>query len=142
MYTNEQIQELLENANVSNCSETNITYTKEFRVKAIKRYYAEGYSPAMIFFEAGFDLDIIGHEKPKECIKRWRAIYNSQGEKGLSTETRGNKGGRPSKPKNDAERIKFLEAKVAYLDAENDFLAKLRGIKRRKFSNHPKSSRS
>jgi len=144
MYTNKQIQELLNNENVIKCSETNITYTKKFKIKSVKRYYDDGYSPSMIFKEAGFDLDVIGHSKPKECLNRWRRIYNSLGEKGLSVDARGNngKGGRPAKPKTDAEKIKFLEAKIEYLDAENDFLAKLRGIKRRKISNHPKSSRS
>ena len=44
----------------------------------------------------------------------------------------GRGGGRPPKMKfkNDKEKIKYLEAKIAYMDAENDFLAKLRGLKR------------
>jgi len=32
--------------------------------------------------------------------------------------------------KDNEEKIKYLETKVKYLNAENDFLAKLRGLKR------------
>jgi len=46
-------------------------------------------------------------------------------------ETDGRKGNNPKgRPKtnwqNDKEKIKYLETKIAYLKAENDFLAKLR----------------
>mgnify|MGYP000329024195 CR=1 FL=1 len=143
MYTNEQIQELLRNRNIKKCSSTNITYNNQFKIDSVLKYYKEGYSPTMIFKEAGLDPELIGFDKPKSCLNRWRKIYHSSGEKGLSMDTRGNKSsGRPPKPKSDAEKIKFLEAKIKYLNKENDFLAKLRGIKRRKLSNHPKSSRS
>ena len=33
--------------------------------------------------------------------------------------------------KNNKEKIEYLETKIAYLEAENDFLAKLRGLKRK-----------
>jgi hypothetical protein len=40
---------------------------------------------------------------------------------------RGHGGGRPkTKNLSDKEKIEYLETKVAYLKAENDFLAKLR----------------
>jgi hypothetical protein len=39
---------------------------------------------------------------------------------------RGRGGGRPRVKGTDADKIKWLEAKVAYLKAENDFLVKLR----------------
>ncbi len=85
----------------------------------------------MIFKEAGFGLDVISKDKARDCLKRWRKIYNRKGEDGLLKEARGKQGGRPkTKHRSDKETIEYLEAKVAYLDAENDFLAKLRGLKR------------
>ena len=41
---------------------------------------------------------------------------------------RGQNGGRPPNPKfkNEKEKLRYLEAQVAYLKAENAFLAKLR----------------
>lgn len=134
MFNSEQIKELVNNKNVSKCSAKSITYSKKFKIWAVRKYYEEGYSPSIIFQEAGFNLDVIGKKKPKECLRRWKAIYNSEGEEGLNKESRGRNGGRKPKIqfKDDKEKIKYLEAKIAYMDAENDFLAKLRGLKRRK----------
>jgi len=134
MFTQEQINYLLANENVAKCSPKSITYKKEFKIWAVKKYLKEGFSPSMIFKGAGFDLNIIGRNKPKWCLSCWRKIYSDKGEKELLKENRGSGrgGGRPPKMKfkNDKEKIKYLEAKIAYMDAENDFLAKLRGLKR------------
>ncbi|MNI62211.1 hypothetical protein D3C76_1671400 [compost metagenome] len=42
-----------------------------------------------IFVKAGFNVDLIGHRKPKACLKRWRDIYAAHGSKGLLEERRG-----------------------------------------------------
>lgn len=134
MFTLEQINDLLANENVAKCSPRSITYKREFKIWAVKQYLEESLSPSRIFGKAGFNLSVIGRKKPKWCLERWRKTYSAKGEKGFKEEARGrsNGGGRPPKPifKNDKEKIKYLEAKVAYMDAENDFLAKLRGLKR------------
>ena len=82
----------------------------------------------MIFKQAGFDITLIGKKEPKWCLKRWRKIFKERGVKGLSTESRGKCGGRSKSVKNltDNEKMKYLEAQVAYLKAENNFLSKLR----------------
>jgi hypothetical protein len=132
MYTQKQIKKLLQNKNVLKCSESSITYCRKFKLKAVKQYFDEGYSPKMIFDEAGFDANIITKDKAKDCLKRWKKIYKNKGENNLLNENRGNNGGRDKKSfKNDKEKIEYLETKIAYLDAENDFLAKLRGLKRK-----------
>jgi transposase len=128
MFSPEQIKELLANKNIIKCSSKSITFSPDFKLKAVKQYYENGYSPNMIFRGAGFDLNMFKKSKPKDCLKRWRKIYNTKGEKSLLTESRGKHG--KTKIKNDKDKIKYLEAKVAYLNAENDFLAKLRGLKR------------
>ena len=131
-FTEAQIAELFKNKNVSKCSEKSITYGKKFKVLAIKQYHENGYSPRMIFEEAGFDLALIGKDIPEQCLRRWRKVYNIKGIKKLSVETRGHGGGRPkTKGLTDADRIKRLEVENAYLKAENDFLAKLRAAKKR-----------
>jgi transposase-like protein len=131
-FTEAQIIELSKNANISKCSEKSITYDKEFKVRAVKQYYESGYSPRMIFEEAGFDLALIGRSSPEECLRRWRKVYNIKGIKKLSVETRGKGGGRPrTKGLTDTDKIKRLEIENAYLKAENDFLAKLRAAKKR-----------
>jgi transposase-like protein len=131
-FTEAQIAELSKNKNVSRCSDKSITYSKEFKVRAVKQYYENCLSPRMIFKEAGFDLALIGSNIPDQCFCRWKRVYNFRGVERLSTETRGKGGGRPkTKGLTDADRIKRLEVENAYLKAENDFLAKLRAAKKR-----------
>lgn len=115
------------NQNVAKCSDRAITYNKDFKLWAVKQYIEENKSAKEIFREAGFDLNLLGQDTPKRCLKDWRRIFKIKGIQGLITETRGRGGGRPRiKGITDAYRIKRLEATVAYLKAENDFLAKLR----------------
>ena len=133
-FTTAQIEELSKNKYVSKCSDKSITFSNEFKVLAVKKYYEEGCGAKIIFEEAGFNIETIGKNNPKRCLYCWRKIYNSKGEDMLKVETRGkhNKG-RQSKIKNltDADKIKRMEIEIAYLKAENDFLVKLRAAKKR-----------
>lgn len=126
IFTGEQIESLLKNKNVKRCSERSITFSKEFKINAVQ-FYGQGLTSTEIFRQAGFDLGVIGKDKPKGYLRDWNRIVRKRGLEGLS-EVRGkNSTGRP-KTKNltGADKIKRLEAEVAYLKAENDFLAKLR----------------
>jgi len=129
--TKEQVEVLLGNDYVVRCSNKAITYNKEFKVLAIKQYNEEGLTSKEIFERAGFDLKVIGKDTPKGLLRDWNRKYRDKGIEGLLTETRGKGGGRPkSKGVTDKDKIEFLEAKVAYLKAENDFLARLRNRKK------------
>lgn len=133
-FTTDQVIELSKNINVAKCSEKSITYSKEFKLRAVKQYQEEGYSPGMIFREAGFDICLIGKEIPDDSLLRWRRVYAAKGVQGLNMEVRGRSrnGGQPrTKGLTDTDRIKRLEIENAYLKAENDFLAKLRAAKKR-----------
>ena len=125
IFTPEQVKTLLANPNVANCTPKAITYSKEFKIRAIKEYYEQGLSPIAIFSKAGFDLNVLGADKPKDCLKRWRKIYKARGEQALLTESRGKNGGKKPKSKESAD-IEYLQTKIAYLEAENDFLRKLK----------------
>ncbi len=126
IYTPEQIKELLANPNVDSCSPKSITYNKGFKLLAIKQYYEEGLSPRTIFKKAGFDLAALGKYKPENCLKLWRKVYQNKGEAGLAEELRGkNSSGRKKRPNNPNDPD-YLKAKIAYLEAENDFLKKLK----------------
>jgi transposase-like protein len=127
-FNQEQRVVIENNSSVQKCSDTTITYTKEFKLKALKQY-EEGISPTEIFREAGFEMQLIGAETPRRSIGRWREIYRIKGMGGIETDARG-RTGRPKKKWNtNTEKIQYLEAQVAYLKAENDFLAKLRAKK-------------
>ena len=130
IFTKEQIKELSKNKNVEKCSEKSITYSKEFKMKAVKQYYEEYLVSKEIFIQAGFELEIIGKDIPKQCLVRWKKKYQNKGEVAFKQENRGRAkgGGRPKKYKNepDKDKLERLEATVIYLKAENDFLVKLR----------------
>ena len=127
--TQEQIKELLKNEHVATCSIKSITFTKEFKVAAVKKYQA-GFPASHIFMDANLNLALIGRDVPSDNLKRWRKVFKERGEVGLQKDGRGShkKGGRPKDPQylTEKEKLKYLEAQVAYLKAENAFLAKLR----------------
>lgn len=125
-YTKEEQAQLATNPNVESVSTTSITYRKTFKQQAVREYYEEGDSPNTIFQRAGFDLGVIGRDKPKGCLRRWRAVYKLQGLDGLVAERRGRKGGGRPKRQKATQDIQELQTRVAYLEAENDFLRKLK----------------
>ncbi len=129
IFNQEQIKTLLQNPSVARCSGKSISYHKDFKVLTIRKYQ-EGLPPLEIFRQAQFDIDVIGRETPRRCIRRWRKTLKDKGEAGLKKDGRGKhkSGGRPKSLANlsDEEKLKRLEAEVAYLKEENRFLAKLR----------------
>jgi hypothetical protein len=134
-------QEILrKNPSVAACSDRSISFTGQFKQYAVQAYN-QGKGSQDIFTEAGIPLEIIGHKIPKDCLKRWR----KKDEILLRSDGRGihGRGGRPRKERVDLskmteqEKIEYLELRCAYLNAENDFLAQVRGIKRVPFRYRP-----
>ncbi len=125
IYSAEQVKTLLANPNVEKCSIKAVSYRKEFKIWAVKEYYNNGLGPNDIFVKAGFNLNILGKDKPKSCLKLWRKTYKAKGEHGLKIENRGRGGGRRPKDKESGD-IEYLQTKIAYLEAENDFLRNLK----------------
>ncbi|MDF2629180.1 MAG: hypothetical protein K0R39_3011 [Symbiobacteriaceae bacterium] len=123
---------ILQNRNVLKVGETKITYCPDFKVRAVRAYLVEGKTPVAIFLEAGFDLDLIGHETPRYCLKDWRATYQQRGEDGLRQDQRGRQAkGRPAEQELTAEaKLRRAEARIRYLEKENELLKKLDAIER------------
>jgi len=113
---------------VARCSAKYITYATEFKLTAIKLHH-QGQSATRIFREAGFDLRLVDRNLPYKCLNRWLRTCKLRGIAGLTAEKHGS-GGAGGRLKlyrlTEAEKIKRLETELAYLKAENDFLAKLR----------------
>ncbi len=131
IYNEFQIKELEKNPNISSVSDRSISYSPEFKMKAVTEYKS-GKTPSQIFIEHGFDLEMIGKEQPKRCLKRWRDTFRKFGEEGFLTERRG-KGstGRPSSKELSVEdKLRKAEARIKFLEAENDFLKKLEELER------------
>ena len=127
IFTTEQVTTLLQNKHIKTCSVKSISYHGDFKILAIRRYNQEGILPSQIFKDAGFDLTLIGRDIPHQCLVSWQRVFKKQGEAGFAKETRGGPGRRKSqKNLSDQEKLKYYEAQIAYLKAENAFLAKLR----------------
>ena len=119
IFTKKQIKKLTKNPHIKKCSQKTITYSQDFKVKAVKQYQEEYMTPQEIFIQTGFDLEIIGKEIPRRCLDRWKnkGINNLVENRGRTKKT---------KDKSVKDKIKRLEAENIYLKAENDFLVKLR----------------
>ena len=127
-YSEDHLRQLRDNPNVKRCSSKSITYAPAFKQRAVKQYYEEGLSPRQIFLKAGFDLQVLGKYKPKNCLRLWKGIYKA---KGLATlvsdiDPRGKNRLGKKKTKFDESDPNYLKAKIAYLEAENNFLRKLK----------------
>ncbi len=124
-YSTEHLQALRNNPNVEKCSSKSITYRKEFKLTAVRQYYEEGLGPTEIFLKAGFDLGMLDRKKPKSLLRDWRNIYRTKGQQELLTENRGKAGGRSLKVQ-ESNDLAYLKTKIAYLEAENAFLKRLK----------------
>lgn len=121
-----EMKQLEKNPNILRVSDRSITYHPEFKKIAVQTYLS-GMTPTQIFIDHGFDLAIIGKEQPKRSLSRWRKTYETYGDVGLENDFRGRgANGRPSgKVFSTAEKLKRAEARIKYLEAENEFLKKL-----------------
>jgi hypothetical protein len=132
IFTEYEMRILRSNPNVLKVSEKGFTYDPQFKLNAVNSY-AKGRTPTQIFLDAGFDINLIGREKPKDCLRRWRQVYLSLGEKGLLQERRGSKsaGRPPTKELTVEDKLRRAEARVKLLEAENEFLKKLEALERK-----------
>lgn len=133
LFTEEQMRKLEQNPNVHHVTEATITYTPAFKLEALKAY-KQGQTPSEIFIRAGFDLDVIGHKKPKDSLKRWRETFERYGDEALATERRGkgSTGRKPAGQRPAEEELKRAKAKIKLLEAQVDLLKKLEALERQK----------
>jgi hypothetical protein len=130
-FTEEQQILLSRNPYVANVTEKSITYSEDFKIHAINEY-TRGKTPSQIFKEALLDPKIVGAENPKRSLSRWKSVYFREGSSGLMGEKRGC--GNSGRPKTSdmslEERLIAAEAKITYLQMENEFLKKLDALER------------
>jgi transposase-like protein len=125
-YSSEQIAQLQQNPCVWHVSERTISYTYEFKKRALD-LYTQGIKPDEIWLQAGFDISIWKKDYCRYTIKDWRKMVRKGGMESLT---------KPSGVQSDVgyrkamspetDRMRRLELQVKYLEAENAFLAKLR----------------
>lgn len=138
IFTKEQIAELRQHPCIFGVSKRLVSYTYEFKKRALE-LHAEGISPNEIWRRAGFDVKIWKQGYCGWTIKDWRRMVQNGGLQRLV-----NLGGVQSDrgTKDDKDKMKRLELQVKYLEAENDFLAKLRAKRAERNSGHVRSMKS
>jgi transposase len=126
-----QIKKLEKNPNVIKASDRSIKYGAEFKIRAVQENL-NGKGPSQIFIDNGFDLEMIGKKKAKQCLNRWRKTYEQYGEVGFYEERRGKRAtGRPKTTEETTEhKLKKAEAKISFLESELEFLKKLDELER------------
>ncbi len=118
------------NSSVFSFGDKQISFTSEFKIRAVKAYKL-GRSPSEIFADAGLDPKVFPENYCSKAIARWLKNQEAHGAKGFSQERRGK--GATGRPKGSSASKKPLsskqmEARLAYLEAENDFLKKLHAL--------------
>ena len=142
IFSNEELVELRRHPCVFSCTSKLINYTYEFKKHALEEY-ERGTRPEYIWKKAGFDTSKWKKYYFRLTIKDWRRIVrrgdlsslNNQG--GIQHDD-----GMTKSLKTEKDKIKRLEMQVRYLQAENDFLAKLRAKRAERNSGRVKNSKS
>ncbi|WP_311518115.1 HTH domain-containing protein [Paenibacillus polymyxa] len=128
-FTNQEQDQLRRNPYVKKVSTKAITYTDTFKERFIQEY-SQGTLPSEIFQEAGFPVDVLGATRIRKASNRWRTAFQEQGPAGLS-DGRKHAPGRPlTRELSLEEKYARLEAKMKWLEAENEFLKKLDQLER------------
>lgn len=127
-YSEDVIKLLIKNINIEKMTNNSIVFTKEFKLHAVRENLEKGRFPKDIFLEAGIDLKIIGFDKPKDCLRRWRKIYLKQGEASLVSKS--SRELNLKKKTSIKDELKRAKARIKYLEMENNFLKKIDALER------------
>jgi transposase-like protein len=122
-FSGEEIAKLKQNPCVYNCTERSINYTYEFKQRALS-LHKEGVSAREIWRRSGFDTNKWQKHYFRGTLRDWRKVVEKRGVEGLLKPGGIQYDRGPNKT--DKDKLKRLELQVKYLEAENDFLAKLR----------------
>ncbi|WP_368652526.1 IS3 family transposase [Ornithinibacillus sp. 4-3] len=124
LFTDQEQYLLMKHPYVKAVSKKAITYTDEFKAIAVKEY-GEGKFPRQIFEDAGFDIEIVGIERAKSALKRWRTAYQEKGLEGLEDSRNSSSRRLLARELSIEEKYARLEAQNALLRAENELLKKI-----------------
>jgi len=142
IFTNEEIAQLRKNPCVWHVSERRISYTYEFKKRALD-LYAQGIKPDEIWRQAGFNISIWKKHYCRYTLKDWQRMVKKEGLESLTRPSGVQADGGYRRARSpEADRVRRLELKVRYLESENAFLAKLRANRAESNSGHAKNTNS
>ena len=127
VYSREEKEILMKNKNIEKVTDKQVIYTNDFKLFAARQSIENNKLPTEIFLEAKIDINIIGTDAPKDCLRRWRNKYKNYGPQSLLEKTT-----RVYKNKkvyiSEKDKLKQANARIKYLEAENEFLKKIRAL--------------
>lgn len=128
LFTEQELQELNKIAYVEKATQKSVKFTVEFKLHFLEEY-AKGTVAKVIFEKAGINPTVLGDKRIEQCTSRWRR--QGKRENGL-TDGRAQNKGRPVKDGAlKGTSIEDLNARIKYLEIENQFLKKLQEIETR-----------
>jgi len=115
------------NPNVEKTTEKHIVFTADFKEQLVNDNI-NGISPIESFQKAGFEVSIFPKLYIKDAVMKLRQIHRKYGALAFTHNRRGKAAtGRKCKNSKDLSETQ-LRNRVAYLEAEVDFLKKLRAL--------------
>jgi hypothetical protein len=109
LFTDQEREKLDNNPYVKSVSKVSVFYTQEFKEKAVFEH-SRGKTAKQIFIDAGINLDVVGERSPIDCLSEWR---------------------KNDRMRNQSYRdLIQAQAKIAYLEAENELLKKLEALEK------------
>jgi hypothetical protein len=142
IYTTDVIAKLQKNPCVWHVSEKLISYTYEFKKRALD-LYTQGIKPDDIWRGAGFDVSIWKKDYCRYTLKDWKRLVKKGGLDSLINPSGvGSDGGYKKARSPEEDRVRRLALQVRYLEAENAFLAQLRAKRAESNSGPVKNIRS
>ena len=126
-FNQEQIKQLEQNPNVHHVGLKHVYYSAEFKQKAIQQYLL-GKTARQIFSEAGFNLQEISNatDYASKTISKWRSNINNNCSNVNKNNMHYSKKKIKEQRKESKTNYQKLQERLEYLEAENEFLKKLR----------------
>ncbi|WP_138752134.1 IS3 family transposase [Paenibacillus sinopodophylli] len=123
-FTEKDCEILLRNKFVVNVSEKAITYSDEFKQLFIDQNMLQK-TPREIFEANGFDVNVIGMSRVKQCADRWRRAYKRDGIVGLTDSRKGSSGRPLQREMTQEEVIAKQDVRIKLLESQLELLKKL-----------------
>lgn len=139
IFTQEERNILLQNKHIAKVTNHSVSFTPAFKQFAVMEHAEKGRRPQDIFITEDIPVAIIGSRIPERCVAMWGGKVKNHGAQALEEDRRGRRKGGGGRKKNtridestmdDKELIAYYKARIAYTEAENDFLARTRGMPR------------
>lgn len=140
-FSNEELAEFRKHPCVFSCAQKSINYTYEFKIHALEEH-EKGVNAKEIWKRSGFNTSKWKEFYFRSTLRDWKRIVRRGNVSDLN-----NQGGVQHDDvitkslKAEKDKIKRLELQIRYLQAENDFLARLRAKRAERNSGRVRNSK-